>query len=177
MLICDWRFCWVLLTPGQETSLRVGRTWNDRQSRTKAIHLKSPLRERDDEAQPEPTRSGPSFSGEAKDIVGCPLRSQKTCRRADECPRRVRYIPAKTKKPRDASQVRRPALEKSFERLIGQSVQPARSRVRADLLIPDLGIEFHEPGAQFLKLMRGQRFDFYFEFFHATHKHLTRILP
>jgi hypothetical protein len=77
----------------------------------------------------------------------------------------------------DASQVRRPALRKILQRLIGESVQPARSRVRADLPIPELGIELGEPGTQFLKLLRGQRFDPDFEFFHAAHKHLTRILP
>lgn len=81
------------------------------------------------------------------------------------------------KERRDASQVRGPALRKILQRLIGDSVQPARKRVRMELPVPNLGIVFREPGTQFLKLPRRQGFDLAFEFFHSAHKHLTTILP
>jgi len=78
---------------------------------------------------------------------------------------------------RDASQVRGPALRKILQHLIGDSIQPARNRVRTELPVPDFGVEFRDPGTQFLKFTRGQRFDSDFEFFHAAHIHLTAILP
>jgi hypothetical protein len=74
--------------------------------------------------------------------------------RGIEGPRRVRYILAKTKERRDASQVRRPALRKILQRLICNGVQPARKRVRMELPVPDLGIVFRKPGTQFLKFIR-----------------------
>lgn len=69
---------------------------------------------------------------------------------------------------------RRPKI---LQRLIGDHVQLARSRVREELPIPDLGIEFGQPGTQFLKFIRRQGLDPDFEFFPRLRNTSSQFMP
>src|SRR6185312_15254700 len=101
--------------------------------------------------------------------------ADRTSEAENSCPRRLvppsvarRRAPRIERTPR-ASKRPRLVCPVVGHRFVDEAVKFPRCRVRFDLTVPNLGVEFREPLPEVRKLLRGQALDQKLEFFHGAH--------